>query len=122
MRITDKTRNATISPDARLTRSFWGRFMGLMLSKRRDLVLAGRRDSILDSTIHMMNMLYPIDVIWVDSKMRVADTMRGVMPVSIFKPKTWRLYRPARPARYVIELGTTKLSGVEVGDEISFDD
>ncbi|MBU0762054.1 MAG: DUF192 domain-containing protein [Candidatus Altiarchaeota archaeon] len=92
-----------------------------MLSKRKDIVLAAKKDSKLDSTIHMMNMLYEIDVIWVNSEMKVVDYRKKVKPFNMFKPSTWKTYAPAEAAKYVIELGTTPLGNINVGDDISFD-
>ncbi|MBD3388650.1 MAG: hypothetical protein GF416_06240 [Candidatus Altiarchaeales archaeon] len=121
MRVVDETRGTVISEEAELRSSFLGRFRGLMLSGRKDIILECRRESILDSTIHMMYMLYPIDVVWVNGQMEVVDLEKGVRPFNPLKPCTWRLHKPRSPARYVIELGKAGLEeDVKVGDMVSF--
>lgn len=120
MKIANKTRKTTITNDAGYTDSFPGRFRGLMLTRRKDLVLAGKKDSVLESTIHMMNMLYPLDVIWANENMEVVDVKRDVPPFNPLKPKTWKTYAPGKAAKYVIELGTTKAEGTIVGDKLEF--
>ena len=55
--------------------------------------------------VWMKDMNIPVDVVWLDQKRRVIHTMSGVSPKSY--PE---VYRPDRPARYVIEFasGTVK--------------
>jgi uncharacterized membrane protein (UPF0127 family) len=67
----------------------------------------------------MLLMTYPLDVIWADADMIVVDVQRGVLPVSPFKPGTWKTYKPKKPAKYVIELGLGSAEGTEPGDVLS---
>jgi len=120
MEVTNESQGFTISGGAGLRRGFWGRFRGLMLSGRRDVVLDAGFDDTRASTIHMMFMLYPIDVVWVASDMTVVDVGRGIPPFNPMKPATWRLYKPRRPARYVVELGAGDAGGTAEGDKIKF--
>lgn len=120
MEIVNVTRAFTISPDAQYRDTFLGRFRGLMLSPRRDIILAGKRESIMDSTIHMMWMLYPIDVIWVSAGMKVVDVKRGVSPFNPLKPSTWVMHEPKAAARYVVEVSLGELKDTGVGDGIRF--
>ncbi len=113
MDVVNETRGFTIC-EAEYRSSFWGRFRGLMLSHGKNVVLAGRRDSIVDATIHMMFMLHPIDVVWVNSDMEVVDVRRNV------KPSWWRLHRPSAPAKYVVEVGLGDINGTVPGDKIAF--
>lgn len=69
----------------------------------------------------MLFMRFPIDVLWLDSAMRVVDMARDVPPFDLRKPVTWRTYRPGRDARYVVEIAVNKLPAVEIGDVIKFD-
>jgi uncharacterized membrane protein (UPF0127 family) len=121
VKIFNKTKNTLISNDSGYTGSFWGRLRGLMLTRKKDLILACEKEGILESTIHMMNMLYSIDVVWADSSMRVVDYRRSVPPLSILKPTTWKTYAPGKAAKYIIELGTTKLEDISIGDVLSFE-
>lgn len=47
----------------------------------------------------MKDMLYPIDIIWLDEKYRIVSVEERAMPESY--PK---VFYPASPARYVVEL------------------
>lgn len=116
----NKTRNKVISENAEFACSLLSRAIGLMLSKRRDLVLVSPREDITSSTIHMLFMLYPIDVIWVDSENRVVDVQRNAQPFNPIKPKTWKTYKPKKAAKYVIELGVGKAGETEKEDTIGF--
>ena len=120
MEIINATRGHTISGSAELRDTVLGRFRGLMLSKRKDVVLAGKKDSVLDSTIHMMWMLYPIDVVWVNEAMEVVDVKRHSQPFNPLKPNTWSLHKPAAPAKYVIEIGKGVVKDTAKGDKILF--
>jgi len=118
--IANETRGFKISGGAELRNTFIGRFRGLMLSPKKDVVLAGGKDSVMDSTIHMMWMLYPIDVIWVNEAMRVVDVKRGVPAFNPLKPSTWGMHGPNAPAKYVIEVAVGDIKDSAAGDIISF--
>jgi len=119
MEIVNKVSGEVLSGGAQLRDTFWGRFRGLMLSEKGDAILACNRESVADATIHMMFMLYPIDVAWVDSAMKVVDTAR-VEPFNPLKPRTVRVYSPRKPAKYVIELGAGRIGETKAGDYIEF--
>jgi len=52
--------------------------------------------------------------------MKVVDVKLNVMPFNPLKPSTWRMYRPSRPARYVIEIAKGMVGQTTVGDRLSF--
>jgi uncharacterized membrane protein (UPF0127 family) len=118
--IHNETKGHKISQKAELRDTFLGRFRGLMLSKRKDIILAGKKDSTLDSTIHMMYMLYPIDVIWANAAMEVVDIKTAVPPFNPLKPKTWKMHAPKNPAKYVIEITVGDVKDTAEGDKIRF--
>jgi hypothetical protein len=91
-----------------------------MFSKPRDLVLISRREDVPSSAIHMMFMRFPIDVIWVDSGLTVVDVKKKAPPLKFFDLGTWRVYKPRAKARYVIELGSSRAEGTEIGDIVEF--
>jgi hypothetical protein len=49
-------------------------------------------------------MKFPLDLIFLDEKMQVVDAKGNVPAISILKPKTWKIYRPKAPAKYVLEV------------------
>jgi len=120
MRILNETKNLVVSDDAKFAHSFFTRALGLMLSKKKDLVLVSPKEDIISSTIHMMLMLYPIDVVWADSEKRVVEVALNVPPFNLLRPDTWGTYAPCKPAKYVIELGRGKAGKTDIGDIIKF--
>jgi uncharacterized protein len=118
--ILNETKGCKISQSAELRDTFFGRFRGLMLSRRKDIILAGKKDSTLDSTIHMMYMLYPIDVIWVNAAMEVVDVKMAVPPFNPLRLKTWNMHGPKAPAKYVIEIAVGDVKDTGIGDKILF--
>ena len=121
MQIIYKTKNFVIGNNAALGDTFLSRAKGLMFSKPKDMILVSPKESIKHSSIHMFFMLYPIDVIWLDRRLRVVDIKKGLPPLRLFKISTWRVYKPKKPAKYVIELGVGKTKETDIGDEIVFE-
>jgi uncharacterized membrane protein (UPF0127 family) len=117
MIITNKTRGTVVSEDAREARSFVSRVKGLMLTtKPQTLVLVNPHSDIEGASIHMWFMRQPIDVIWVNEKMKVVSTLESARPWAL------RIFRPRLSSKYVIEcpIGTIKKTKTEEGDTFSF--
>lgn len=73
-----------------------------------------KRDSRVNSAIHMFFMRFPIAVFWVNST--------NIL-VSKALAKPWHpFYMPSAPARYIIETSTSSLELWNVGDKIQFDE
>lgn len=69
--------------------------------------------------IWMHNMLFAIDVLWIDDKFRVAEIKENFLPCkSLFNCKE---YAPKKAAKYVIELnhGAAKRNGIKPGSKIA---
>ncbi len=99
---------------ARLCRSFWCHFRGLMLraplAEGEALLFVYSRASVSATTIHMLFMRFPIAVLWLDGD-------RVVVDAKLAKP--WRpVYAPRKAARYVIEARPEVLGRVAVGDRL----
>ncbi|HLA42301.1 MAG TPA: DUF192 domain-containing protein [Aggregatilineales bacterium] len=97
--------------------SFWCHFRGLMFRPHLDedegLLFVHKHAGIVNTTIHMLFMLIPIAVIWLDSDLRVVDKKYA---------KPWRLaYAPAKAAQYYIEGHPALLERVEVGEILVFE-
>jgi len=112
MKVLNRSRGFAISESCEVADSFFSRFRGLMLSGPKDLVLVSPREDIASSAIHMLFMRFPIDVAWLNSKMVVVDIRKKLSPNSL------GIFKPNKPAKFVIELRTGKLGTTEIGDMI----
>jgi len=96
--------------------NFFNRLRGFTFRKaiglEEGLVLVEKRDSKLDTTIHMLFVGTDLAVFWVDSSMVVVDKILA---------RSWRpYYAPKFPASYVIELNPSQLSVFKIGDKLEF--
>ncbi|MGC8652264.1 MAG: DUF192 domain-containing protein [Candidatus Micrarchaeia archaeon] len=64
--------------------------------------------------IWMHNMLFPIDILWLDSDMRVVDMKENAKRCALFDCVT---YTPKRAAKYVLEFnaGTIEKARIKLG-------
>jgi uncharacterized membrane protein (UPF0127 family) len=97
--------------------SFWLRLRGLMfrrhLPEDEGLIFVYGRESIMDTSIHMLFMFFAIAVVWLDKNGQVVDKKLA---------KPWRpFYASRKPARYVVEARPSLLDRVAVGDRLSFE-
>jgi len=122
-KIINASKNIVLSENAQIAKSPFSRIKGLMFSCPNDMVLVAKKDSLIESEIHMCFMRYPIDVLWVNSKFEIVDKC-SAEPVNIFKRETLRFYRPKVKAKYTIELGSKKKKVTDIadiGDKILFE-
>lgn len=70
-------------------------------------------------TIWMYNMLFPIDIIWVNSKMRIVDIKTGLRPCSSMSG--CQIYVPNEKAKYILEFkdGTMRAKGITKKSKIN---
>jgi uncharacterized membrane protein (UPF0127 family) len=112
-----KGSTGTAIMEARWCVSFFCRLRGLMfrrgLPEGRGLVLVEGREGITNTTIHMIAVPFPIGVLWVNEQQMVVDKV-------VAKP--WRIYAPAKPARYIIEGLPSVVDEVSVGDKLEFNE
>jgi uncharacterized membrane protein (UPF0127 family) len=84
------------------------------LSRDQGLLLVGKRDSRLDSSIHMLFVPFDLSVIWINSAMQVVDKVLA---------KSWRpAYFSRQPAKYVLEIHPERWGDFEIGDGVEFRD
>lgn len=65
----------------------------------------------------MKEMLFPIDIVWIDSNFTVVDIDKDV------SPNTYpQVYRPSQPAQYVLELpaGFTTKYRIDIGAVVQY--
>ncbi len=107
-----------ILPHAKWCKGFWCHLKGLMLRaslpEDEGLLFVYRRTSVMDASIHMLFVFFPIAAVWLDDEGRVVDAKLA---------KPWRLYyAPTDPARYLLEAAPVVLDRVQVGDRLAFDE
>jgi uncharacterized membrane protein (UPF0127 family) len=82
------------------------------ISREQGLLLVGKRDSRLDSSIHMLFVSFNLAIGWINSEMQVVDKVLA---------RSWRpAYFSKQPARYVLEVHPERWGDFEIGDRIQF--
>src|SRR3989338_2984725 len=112
MPVKNATRKTLIASSSRVADSVFGRAIGLMFSRptKTAMILEFSRDSPI--SLHTFFVFFPIDIILVDSRMRVVEMHVRMRPFTTFVAR--------KVARLVIELpaGTIATSRTRVGDRI----
>jgi uncharacterized membrane protein (UPF0127 family) len=117
------TRKRILVKKAELAGPAWKKMKGLMfrasLGDGHGLLMPFERDRRHE--IWMLFMRFPIDIIFIGEDKRVVDIKHSARPLG-WSPATWRIYRPERPCRYVLETkaGLAKAAGTEAGDRLDF--
>jgi uncharacterized membrane protein (UPF0127 family) len=101
---------------ARFYDDFISRGIGLMFHPLLDIsdgiVLVGKSESRLESSIHMFFMRINLTVIWLNKQYVVVDVKLA---------KRWHpIYLPIQPAQYVLEVSESRLKEFSVGDQLQF--
>ncbi|MBP6178363.1 MAG: DUF192 domain-containing protein [Anaerolineales bacterium] len=96
--------------------SFLCRLRGLMFRSRlglnEGLLLVEKRDSRLDTSIHMLFVPFDLAVFWINSDMTVVDKVIA---------KSWRpAYFPKADAKYTLEIHPDRWGDYEIGDKVEF--
>ena len=70
--------------------------------------------------IWMPFMKFSLDLIFIDRNNEVVDIKENILPIS-FNPKTWKVYRPKKRCKYVLEIESCKISKkIKSGDKLDF--
>lgn len=98
--------------------SFLCRLRGLMfrphLPHDEGLLLVEKRDSRLDTSIHMFFVPFDLTVVWINSQMTVVDKILA---------KSWKpAYFPKSDAKYTLEIHPDRWADYEIGDQVTFMD
>jgi uncharacterized membrane protein (UPF0127 family) len=94
------------------------RLVGLQFRRRlkpgEALILAKRKDSVGESSIHMFFVFFPLAVVWINSQGKVTSAQLA---------KPWRpYYASPEPASFVLETEPEFLGKVAAGDYVDFVD
>ncbi len=122
--IRNRARGTVIADDVEVAGNVFSKMIGLMfrsgIGESSGLLMDfGKRFQDRHS-IWMLGMRFPIDVIFIDSEMRVTDVFHSVPPVSL-SPRTWKVYKPSRPVRWILEVasGVSRKTKTKPGDQVS---
>jgi uncharacterized membrane protein (UPF0127 family) len=116
--VENKTRKIPTLPRIKYCDTFLTQLRGFTfrarLARDEGLLLVGKRDSRLDSSIHMLFVSFDLTVLWINSNMHVVDKALA---------KSWRpAYFSKQPARYVLEIHPERWGDYEIGDIVQFKD
>jgi uncharacterized membrane protein (UPF0127 family) len=114
--VVNRRTGEVLAHSARWCSSRASRLRGLQYRRRLNpgeaLILVKPTDSIVNSSIHMLWVFFPIAAVWINDQGRVTHTQLA---------RPWRpYYASPAPARYVLEAAPSLLEHVQVGDEIDF--
>ena len=92
------------------------RLRGLQYRRRLNpgeaLILVKPADSVVNSSIHMFFVFFPIAAVWINHAGRVTSAQLA---------RPWRpYYASPEPARYVLEASPELLDHIAAGDEVDF--
>lgn len=77
-------------------------------------MLVQKKDSRVDSSIHMLAVLINLAIVWINTDKDVVDSRLA---------RRWRpIYVPQKPARYVLEMAPDRLEDFQVGDKVEFEE
>ena len=98
--------------------SFLCRLRGLTfhppLSPTEGLLLVYKRDSRVDTSIHMLGVSFDLAVIWINSSMQIVDKVLA---------ESWHLaYAAKEEAQYILEIHPDRLDEFEIGNRVKFED
>lgn len=96
--------------------TFACKLRGLMfrksLSLNEGLLLVEKRDSRLDTSIHMFFVPFDLAVFWINSEMTVVDKVIA---------KSWKpAYFPKADAKFTLEIHPDRFGDYEIGDKVEF--
>ncbi len=111
-----KVDNKILMRNVRFAKNTLERTKGLMFEEKKKfnyaLVFEFPIESKIGTSLHMLFVFFPIDVLFLDKNQKVVDKIT----LQPFIPN----YTPKKAAKYVIELPKGKTSGVKLGQKINW--
>jgi len=101
---------------AKYCQSFLCQLRGLTFRRNlpvgEGLLLVQKRDSRVDSSIHMLFVWMDLAVIWINQARQVVDARLA---------RRWRpVYVPGEPACFVLEIAAERIGDFRIGDRVVF--
>jgi uncharacterized membrane protein (UPF0127 family) len=111
-----KVGNKVIIKKVRFASNTWERTKGLMFEKEKNfdyaLVFSFPAESRIGTSLHMLFVFFPVDVIFLNKNKEVVDK-------AVLEPFTPN-YTPKKAAKYVIEMPKGKTKGIKIGQKINW--
>ena len=106
--------NVVLANKAKYCENFLPRAKGLMFSRPlkqgSGVVLVSPKEGILETTIHMLFVFFPLDIVWLNKDKEIVDMQRKVKPFTFVAPK--------KAAKYVLELPCGVCENLKLGDKV----
>lgn len=121
--ITNKTRKTVLCDTYEKADSMWKKAKGLSwrenLPSNKGMLFTFKRT--IKPSMWMFGMRFPIDILFLDHDKKVKCVVENARPLGL-SWRTWRVYSPECPSRYVLELnaGRIKQTKTSVGDHLEF--
>jgi len=111
-----KSNGKTIIKKIKHASTTWQRTKGLMFEDKNKfdyaLIFDFPRESKIGTSLHMIFVFFPIDVLFLDKNKKVVDKV--TLPP--FQPN----YTPKKAAKYVIEMPAGKAKSVKLGAQVEW--
>jgi len=123
MKIVNKSKKTILAENVEVAKGFWKKSLGLMFRKgiKEDhcLLMEFAEEGL--HGIWMMGMRFPIDIVFLDPGKRAIRIFENAKPLGM-NQKTWKVYKPPRPAKWILELraGAVRKKRTSAGDLLSF--
>ena len=105
-----------IISNVKLAKTHWERTKGLMFEEKKKfnyaLIFEFPRESRIGTSLHMLFVFFPIDVLFMNKEKKVVDKVT----LNPFIPN----YTPKKAAKYVIELPKGKAKKIKVGEKVEW--
>ena len=113
----NKTTKKKIIDKTFIAKTPWQKMKGLMFEDAKKfnygLIFCLPRESIANSTIHMLFVFFPIDLVYLNKDKKVVDIAKNILPFSLG-------YAPKKPSKYFVELPVGKSKKIKLGDELQW--
>lgn len=114
MGVKNVNRNTLIAANSRVADSVLSRAVGLMFSKPTEAAMILSFPKETNVSLHMFFVFFPIDVLFVDSSMKVVELVKSLAPFTT--------YSAGKKVKFVVELpaGSIAKSRTRIGDQLAF--
>ena len=100
--IRNTTKSKILTGSYKICDNFLSKGLGLMFKQQQCLIF--KYDKEVNISLHMWFVFFPIDVLWLDSNLKVVHILKNFKPFSSYNPKIL--------AKYVIEMPNGSIADI----------